>query len=371
MNTITRTETAALAEAPAYNPPTPAAGSTSSIALLMDDRSMDKLIRVADMMASARATVPKHFRGNPGDCLAVCMQAATWNMNPFAVAQKTFLVGDSGTLGYEAQLVSAVINNSGAVKDRFHFEWFGPWEKVVGKFTVKRNDKGQEYRLPGWTMADEAGCGIRVWATIKGESEPRELELLLAQARVRNSTLWADDPKQQLAYLAQKRWARLYAPDVILGVYTPDEFEQPAQVDMGKADEVQPVGITPEFIARAEAEAAKGLTNYRAFYKDRISKAERNALQSSKADYDRLIEMAKAADAARTVDAAPAFPPADEPVPQPAGKSFEEVMQMLCDAKTEEALFVAADWISGDDQEQVRLLDAKFQERLAQIRGEA
>ena len=34
------------------------------------------------------------------------------------------------------------------------------------------------------------------------------------------------DPKQQLAYLAVKYWARLYCPGVILGVYTPDEFEQ-------------------------------------------------------------------------------------------------------------------------------------------------
>jgi len=37
--------------------------------------------------------------------------------------------------------------------------------------------------------------------------------------------LWASDPKQQLAYLAVKRWARLYAPAVILGVYSSDELE--------------------------------------------------------------------------------------------------------------------------------------------------
>lgn len=365
MNTVTRPEAAALAEVQTYNPPAPASGSTSSIALLMDDRSMDKLIRVADMMASAKTTVPAHFRNSPGDCLAVCMQAATWNMNPFAVAQKTHLV--NGTLGYEAQLVSAVINNSGAVKDRFHFEWYGPWERVIGKFTVKRGEKG-EYRVPGWSMADEEGCGIRVWATIKGETEPRELNLLLAQARVRNSTLWADDPKQQLAYLAQKRWARLYAPDVILGVYTPDEFEQPAPVDMGRADVVQPAGASPELIDRAEAAAAQGMKQYQAFW-SATTPADRKALTAA-GHHDRLKGIASQADAARTVDTAPAFPPVDEPVRQPAGKSFEEVMQMLCQAKTEEALFVAADWIAGDDQEQVRLLDAKFKERLVEIRGE-
>ncbi|MDF2784463.1 MAG: fii1 [Pantoea eucrina] len=41
----------------------------------------------------------------------------------------------------------------------------------------------------------------------------------------RNAPLWKTAPKQQLAYLAVKYWARLYCPDVIPGVYTPDEFE--------------------------------------------------------------------------------------------------------------------------------------------------
>lgn len=368
MNTATRPEAAALAEVPAYNPPAPAAGSTSSIALLMDDRSMDKLIRVADMMASAKTTVPAHFRGSPGDCLAVCMQAATWNMNPFAVAQKTHLV--NGTLGYEAQLVSAVINNSGAVKDRFHFEWYGPWERVIGKFTVKRGEKG-EYRVPGWSMADEEGCGIRVWATIKGETEPRELSLLLAQARVRNSTLWADDPKQQLAYLAQKRWARLYAPDVILGVYTPDEFEQPAPVDMGRVDVVQPAGVSQELVARAEAAAAQGMKQYQSFW-SATTPADRKALTAA-GHHDRLKGIASQADAARTVvmepaDTAPPFPPMDE-VPR---KNFDEVMEMICKAQTEDAIYVAGDWLNQiEDPEALALLEAKVDERLAQIRGEA
>lgn len=150
-------------------------------------------------------------------------------MDPYAVAQKTFLV--NGVLGYEAQLIAAVINSSSAVQDRFHFEWFGDWTKVIGKFDIRKSDKG-EYRVPGWKLADEEGLGVRVWATLKSETEPRELNLLLAQARTRNSTLWADDPKQQLAYLAQKRWARLYCPDVILGVYTPDELDTPPEKDI-------------------------------------------------------------------------------------------------------------------------------------------
>lgn len=48
----------------------------------------------------------------------------------------------------------------------------------------------------------------------------------MAQAGVRNSPLWEQDPRQQLAYLCVKRWARLHAPDVLLGVYTPDELQE-------------------------------------------------------------------------------------------------------------------------------------------------
>ncbi|MFM5429854.1 RecT family recombinase [Aeromonas veronii] len=191
--------------------------------LTLDVASMNSMVSLANIMATGKATIPQEYRNSPGDCLAVVMQAVQWGMNPFAVAQKTHFV--SGKIGYEAQLVNAVITALAPTKDRLHFEWFGDWSKVIGKFDIKKNPDGKEYRQPGWTLKDEEGLGIKVWATIKGEDEPRMLELFLAQARTRNSTLWADDPRQQLAYLATKRWARLYCPDVIMGVYTPDEFE--------------------------------------------------------------------------------------------------------------------------------------------------
>lgn len=206
--------------------------------LVLDEKAMNNMIRLSEFMASAKATLPQAYRNNPGDCLAVVMQSMQWRMNPYAVAQKTHFI--NGNIGYEAQLVNAVITNSGVTKDQFHYDWFGDWSKVIGKFTIKKGDKG-EYRVPGWSLGDEEGLGIKIWATLKGEDSPRELTLLLAQARTRNSTLWADDPKQQIAYLAQKRWARLYAPGVIMGVYTPDELEEtPPEKDITAQSEVVP-----------------------------------------------------------------------------------------------------------------------------------
>ncbi|HFV2418380.1 TPA: RecT family recombinase [Escherichia coli] len=195
-------------------------------ATIFSPDGLNQLMKFAEVMAQSRVTVPAHLAGKPADCMAVAMQAAQWGMNPFAVAQKTHVV--NGTLGYEAQLVNAVISTMSPTKDRINYEWFGPWERVIGKFVEKTSKNGNPYIAPGWTLKDEEGCGVRVWATMKGEDQPRVLELMLSQAQVRNSTLWASDPKQQLAYLATKRWSRLHCPDVIMGVYTPDELQETA-----------------------------------------------------------------------------------------------------------------------------------------------
>lgn len=202
-------------------------GQASMLSLMMNMDFMASIDKMAAMMASGKTTVPQHLRGNQADCFAICLQAVQWGMNPFPVAQKTHLV--NGTLGYEAQLVNAVVVNSGVIKGRFDYEFFGPWERVIGKFKeVQSKDpdkKGAVYRVPDWSFADEKGCGVKVIATLSS-GQVREVVLLLQQARTRNSTLWADDPKQQLAYLGVKRWARLYTPDVILGVYSVDELEE-------------------------------------------------------------------------------------------------------------------------------------------------
>lgn len=136
-------------------------------------QSLAAIQTFSQVMASGMATVPEHLRGNPSDCMAITMQAMQWQMNPYAVAQKTFVV--NGVLGYEAQLVNAVISTRGPLTGRIEYDWFGPWEKIIGKFEIRKSDKGKEYRVPGWKLADENGIGVRVQATLRGESKPRVL----------------------------------------------------------------------------------------------------------------------------------------------------------------------------------------------------
>lgn len=247
-----------------------------NISILTNGELFDRLRTLSVVMANSGAFVPSHFREKPDACMAVVMQAARWGMDPFAVAQKTHIVGNSGVLGYEAQLVNAVITNMSPTKDRIHYDWFGKWENIVGRFIKKTSGKGNEYIAPGWDLKDEAGVGIRVWATMKGEDEPRELVLMLSQAQVRNSTLWASDPRQQLAYLAVKRWARLYCPDVILGVYSADEIEDRPEREINPAPQRMSVTeITGETVTTAscDEQSVTNADNVAGELRDRIEAA--------------------------------------------------------------------------------------------------
>nr|WP_082926297.1 RecT family recombinase [Cupriavidus sp. D384] len=238
------------------SPAQPTVPDLNAAAMIVDAATIESIDRVARVMMTGRSTVPKHLQGNQGDCFAVVMQSMQWGMNPFSVAQKTHLV--NGTLGYEAQLVNAVITNRAPIKSRLHFEWFGDWDRIAGRFkeVPARNNPDEKRIVRDWLIEDEKGLGVRVWATFRDEDQPRELRLLLSQAGVRNSPLWGQDPKQQLAYLAVKRWARLYCPDVILGVYTADELESPLpqpERDMGKVEDVrQPDSTTASRASRVK-----------------------------------------------------------------------------------------------------------------------
>ncbi|EEB4617394.1 enterohemolysin, partial [Salmonella enterica subsp. enterica serovar Newport] len=119
-----------------------------------------------------------------------------------------------------------------------------------GKYTVTE-------RVRGWTDEDEIGLFVQVGAILRGESEITWGEpLYLSGVVTRNSPLWVSNPKQQIAYLGVKYWARLYCPEVILGVYSPDEVEQREEREINPAP-VQRMSvqeITSEVSTRTSAQ---------------------------------------------------------------------------------------------------------------------
>ncbi len=229
---------------------------------MLEGDSMDKMMTLAEQMAQSKLSVPEHLRGNIGDCLAIITQAMLWNMNPFAVAQKTHVV--SGRLGYEAQLVIAVVQNSGAIRGAFRFE----------------------------SRGEGAGIETRCGAVLRGESEVTWGEWLSANSvTTKNSPLWKTNVRQQMSYLQAKNWSRLYCPGAILGVYSVDELEdsEPFTTAARRADPATgeiPAPKKPDLPAYADDAFAKNLPAWTGLVESgRKSAADLLAMLSTKATF--------------------------------------------------------------------------------------
>lgn len=174
--------------------------------------SMAEMMDFAQLMAKGGPMVGKSFRDNPGACMGIAMQAMQWRFSPYAVSQKAYVTKDKDgneQIGYEAQLVTAVINAHAPINGVLHYEFEGegPTRVCVVSATLNRSDKPSIYRSPP------------------------------AAAIMGRSPLWKTDLDQQLSYYSARAWARRYCAEVIMGVYTPEEIEE------SRAIEVTPVRV--------------------------------------------------------------------------------------------------------------------------------
>lgn len=157
--------------------------------------NLTEAIRLAELMAKA-SLVPQHLQGKPADCFLVVEQSQRWGMSPFAVAQCTSCI--KGKLMWEGKLIAAVINAQGGLSRRLAYDYAG---------------EGNER-------------SVIVHGILRGETEPRSVTVALKDARTDNSH-WRSQPDQQLAYHGARVWARRHMPELMLGVYSPEEFAEP------------------------------------------------------------------------------------------------------------------------------------------------
>ncbi len=130
-------------------------------------QALGQLQAFAGLMAQSVVTVPAHLAGKPADCMAIVMQAMQWGMNPYAVAQKTHLV--NGQLGYEAQLVNAVITSSSAIHGRFHYRYGGDWTRCTKTREISREKTGKNGK---YTVTERIATGLmktKKGSTLKSE----------------------------------------------------------------------------------------------------------------------------------------------------------------------------------------------------------
>ncbi|UEM11698.1 recombinase RecT [Bradyrhizobium barranii subsp. barranii] len=185
----------------------------------VDYANLRDLVDAAKLLAASGPYLPPFMQGNVGACFANCMRAQELGVSPLALAKWTYVVEQFvggqkvEQVAYESQMFHAVVEARAPITTRLQVAYEGE--------------------------GDMRRC--RVWATFKGEKEPRHFPPLDAapdqftlgklrpkrndSGRIKGSPLWDTKPDLQLFYNMSRDWARMYCPDVISGMYGRDEME--------------------------------------------------------------------------------------------------------------------------------------------------
>ena len=162
-----------------------------------------KVMELGKALAGMQDGMPVHVRGRWGIGCRIAANAYQWRMDPFAIADQTYVVNNR--LGYMSQLIHALINRNAPLMHRLECHYIGEGQerqcKVVGQFI----------------SGDE-----RDYTTPK-----------LKDIKIKNSPLWAGDVDQQLWYFGVRAWGRKWVPEVMLGVYTKEELESDPEAIRG------------------------------------------------------------------------------------------------------------------------------------------
>lgn len=199
-------------------------------ASIFEVERFEQVMRVADVMSRA-TTIPDHLKSKNtdkqvayeetrGNCFMICNQAANWGLDPFAVAQASAFV--FGKIVLEGKLVRAVIRKKLGFDLSYRF--FGDAGKMDRR--VYASDKPMldqddqpltedqikrviEDQTPGWRITTGT---LQKWHTKTKEGGVNDN--------------WKKDEEKMFRERGSREWCREWVPGLMLGVYTPDEFDE-------------------------------------------------------------------------------------------------------------------------------------------------
>lgn len=159
--------------------------------------NFDLAQRMAKMLANSQL-VPQHYQGKIADCVIALEMANRIGASPMAVLQNMYIV--HGKPAWSSQFLISCLNAS-------------------GKFSPLR------YKTDG--EGDDYGC--IAWAKDKADDEVLEgpkVTIGMAKAEGwfdKNGSKWKTMPELMLRYRAATLFARLYAPELTMGIMTENE----------------------------------------------------------------------------------------------------------------------------------------------------
>lgn len=155
--------------------------------------------RVAKMLATS-TMIPEHFRNNIGNCLIALNLADRFMADPFMVMQNIYVV--HGRPGLEGKLVIALVNQCGkftSLQYKFDRDNSGKAKACTAYATHKETREVLEQTVT-WAMVQAEG-----WDKKPGSK-------------------WLTVPDLMFQYRSATFFARVYCPEVILGMQTIEEI---------------------------------------------------------------------------------------------------------------------------------------------------
>ena len=171
--------------------PQPTGGAFGSI------EAFEGAQRMAKCLCSS-SIVPQSYRDNLADSVIALEMAQRMGANPLAVMQNLYIV--HGRPAWSSQFLIACVNAS-------------------GKFTPLR------YNVTG--TGDDTGCSA--WAIDRAGERLEGPRVTIGMAKAegwhgKNGSKWRTMPDLMLRYRAATLFARLYAPELTMGLHTREEI---------------------------------------------------------------------------------------------------------------------------------------------------
>lgn len=167
----------------------------------LDAGRFDAIQRTAKLYSES-SLVPEHYQGKLANCFIAFEMASRLGIHPFMFMQNAYTVG--GKPGLEAKLAIALVNQRGPFQGPIQWKWSGTEYK-------------DDWTCTAYAIHRQTGevCEASVdWKMVKAEGW---LDKKMSK--------WQTMPKVMFRYRTASFLARLYCPEVLMGMSTIDENE--------------------------------------------------------------------------------------------------------------------------------------------------
>lgn len=196
----------------------------SPVAFIMDTARFEHTQRISQLMAAC-AFMPDHLVKDKSSAVANCTlvlsQALRWQMDPFAIAPETYVVG--GKLSYQGKLIAAVVNARAKLSRSLDAVYSnGKGDALAAVVYGSREPIPKEAKEHLVKYANEDDMNAVTELKFMGVMAIR---VSVGQCKTANK-MWTADPQQKLFYTGATKWARRFCPELMLGVITDEDIER-------------------------------------------------------------------------------------------------------------------------------------------------